>query len=282
MSKFITLTNDLKTECINEFSKALSMVSTLDDGKFTFTKLFQKNNEKATIVYTSKAWIKLTEIMKTFEKEVGWHGLVKRNPENDKEFIIYDIIVYPQTVTSVTVNTDQKAYEQWLFDDDKDDVFNDIRMHGHSHVKMGVTPSGTDIAHQSGILSTLNNNTFYVFQIWNKSLTSWSKIYDLKNNIMYEDTDIQIKICDELCDYTKFIAESKNMVKESTPSYDNTYYGPYYSGYNVNNYKKPNISEHKQPESSAKKDDNVNKKNFKSIKELREYCKERTQKVWGK
>lgn len=282
MSKFITLTNDLKTECINEFSKALSMVSTLDDGKFTFTKLFQKNNEKATIVYTSKAWIKLTEIMKTFEKEVGWHGLVKRNPENDKEFIIYDIIVYPQTVTSVTVNTDQKAYEQWLFDDDKDDVFNDIRMHGHSHVKMGVTPSGTDIAHQSGILSTLNNNTFYVFQIWNKSLTSWSKIYDLKNNIMYEDTDIQIKICDELCDYTKFIAESKNMVKESTPSYNNTYYGSYYSGYNVNNYKKPNVSEHKQPESPAKKDDNVNKNNFKSIKELREYCKEKTQKVWGK
>ena len=114
MSKIITLTDEMRNQCLSEFAEALDKMNNLDEGKLTFSKSFLKKDEKATIVYTSKAWIKLTQILDKFDKEVGWHGLIQRNPNNDNEFIIYDIVIYPQTVTAATVNTDQEKYQMWL------------------------------------------------------------------------------------------------------------------------------------------------------------------------
>ena len=75
----------------------------------------------------------------------------------------------------------------WLMSQ-PDEVFNKLRFHGHSHVNMGVSPSGVDTKYQDDILKNLND--FYIFGIFNKREDNYLIIYDITNNIVYEDKDI--------------------------------------------------------------------------------------------
>ncbi|MCL2052845.1 MAG: hypothetical protein FWG90_00165 [Oscillospiraceae bacterium] len=109
------------------------------------------------------------------------------------------------------MNIDQEAYTKWLYELD-DDTFNNIRMQGHSHVNMGVSPSGVDTSHRAKILEQLEQDMFYVFMIWNKSLSIHTLIYDIKNNIMYDNSDIPVKLLydDEMY---SFLTDAKEKVK---------------------------------------------------------------------
>lgn len=122
-----------------------------------------------------------------------------------------DILVYPQQVSGATVNTDQEEYTNWLYGLE-DAVFNALKMQGHSHVDMGVSPSSVDLTHQSEILSQLEGDMFYIFMIWNKRLEHTIKIYDLGSNTLYEDEDIQL-VCPDLED---FLTQADQMVKKKS------------------------------------------------------------------
>lgn len=89
-------------------------------------------------------------------KEIGWLGKVTRvkdEEENDTyNFIIDDVYLFTQTVTAVETVIDDEALGNFCSEimtsyDDKDEameVINHIKLWGHSHVNMGVSPSGTD------------------------------------------------------------------------------------------------------------------------------------------
>ena len=79
--------------------------------------------------------------------------------EEKDTYLISDILVYPQEVTGSTVTTDQNEYEMWLMKQE-DDVFNNIRMQGHSHVNMSTSPSSVDLNLYDGILSQLDSDMF--------------------------------------------------------------------------------------------------------------------------
>ena len=70
-------------------------------------------------------------------------------------------------------------------------------MQGHSHVNMGVSPSGVDNSHRAEILKQLEADMFYIFMIWNKSLNIHTLVYDLQRNVLFEDDDIEVKILDD-------------------------------------------------------------------------------------
>lgn len=220
MAKYIKLTDDIINQCKDDFAQALTGVK-MSEGKISFIKTFTCEKKTATIFYTTGAWLKLQHIISYCDKEVAWHGLVKRNEQKKDEFIVYDIEVYPQTVTGATVNTDQVKYQMWLMDHD-DEVFSDIRMQGHSHVRMGVTPSTVDTNHQEQILEQLGDNDYYIFQIWNKDGRVWSKIYDMEENIMYETSDVETKILSDVVDYNALTDEINSLVKEKTYSKTST------------------------------------------------------------
>jgi len=129
------------------------------------------------------------------------------------EFLIEDIFVYPQEVTGSTVNTDQTAYIEWLYGLD-DETFSKLRMQGHSHVKMGVSPSGVDDAHRKQILEQLEQDMFYIFMIWNKSLMVHTLIYDMANNTLYEDKDVEVKLLGNE-GLVEFMADAKDKVCKS-------------------------------------------------------------------
>lgn len=213
MSKIIKLTPEQILECRRDFDVALSTMK-IANGRISFTKTITCPDEKATLYFDPIAWLKMQTLIKEFDKEVAWHGVAHRGEDESKnEYYITDILVYPQQVTGATVNTDQTEYEMWLMRQD-DQVFNHIRMQGHSHVYMQVSPSPTDEVHQSKILEQLEDDMFYIFLIWNKRGDKTVRIYDFKKNILFETLDVTVKVLDDGSGIDEFLSDAKRVVKD--------------------------------------------------------------------
>lgn len=209
------------TKYVEDFQKMLEKSSAVISGKLKIEYNVGKmekppEEEKAKVVFTPVAWLKTIELVDEFSSEVAWHYLAKRDEEDPRKFILYDVIVYPQTVTSATVEMDEAAYLTWQMKIDDED-FNHIRGQGHSHVHMAVSPSGTDMDHQEKIVSQLNMdsaNPFYVFIIINKKRSVHFNVYDVERNIVYEDGDVKYYIYDDNTDIIGFLSDSKLMVQK--------------------------------------------------------------------
>ena len=219
MPKPIKLTQEWIQQMIQEFTAALGDLK-LSDGKVQYTKSLtydKKDGPRAAVYFETVAYAKMLTLIHSFSDEVAWHGIVERR---DKDvFVIKDIIVYPQEVTGGTVTTDQGRYQTWLMELD-DEVFNGLHMQGHSHVNFSTTPSAVDTKFYDSILEQLCDDDFYIFMIFNKRLERTVKIYDLANNILYEDKDVDIGILCENGDLDQFLAEAKQLVvKKATATY---------------------------------------------------------------
>ena len=179
-----------------------------------------KDDRKATITLSAQAYMKIFALVHTYSTEVEWHGVVERTAAD--AFHIKDVLIFPHKVTSATVISDQTEYEKWL-DTLDDNTFNALRFHGHSHVNMGVTPSGVDMTYRYNILNNFGtpsetSDLFYIFLIFNKRGDISGEIYDLQNNALYSKstTSDEIKIVIEDCDWlTDFLDEAKKVVTES-------------------------------------------------------------------
>ena len=230
MSRPIKMTQAYMDECRQDFEKALQLTK-LADGKLTFTKTFSIADRKAVLYFTANAWAKMTALIRDFDKEVAWHGVASRGEDESKdEYIISDIVVYPQTVSGATVEMDTEEYAKWLMDNADDERFENIHMQGHSHVNMAPNPSSVDLNHQEEILNMLGDDDFYIFMIWNKSLSNNIKIYDLKKNVLFEDKDITFQ--HEEGELDEFIKQAKEMVKTKTYQYNSGYQKPAGTPYN--------------------------------------------------
>jgi len=210
MPRPIILTEKIKQQAREDFNKMLESVK-MPDGKLTYDMSYEYEDSSVTVWITPEAYKKILALVTEFSDEVGWHGTVSRS--GDDEYIIEDIFVYPQEVTGSTVNTDQKLYTEWLYELD-DEIFDKIRMQGHSHVNMGVSPSSVDDKHRQQILDQLEPTMFYIFMIWNKSLSVHTLIYDMAKNILYEDDDVDIMLLDGE-DMEEFLADAKEKVRKS-------------------------------------------------------------------
>ena len=219
MPKPIIMTADMKRKAIEDFTQTLEGVK-MSDGKLSYNKSFDYEACNAVVCLSLEAYKKTISLVTGFTDEVGWHGTVSRCSEKFNEFVIEDIFVYPQEVSASTVNTDQQAYTMWLYELD-DSIFNKIRMQGHSHCNMGVSPSGVDDKHRQQILDQLETDMFYIFMIWNRSLSVHTLVYDMARNVLYEDTDVEVKLLGGE-DMDAFLMDAK--AKVSKPNYKATIY----------------------------------------------------------
>ena len=259
MSKIIKITQEAIDQICEDFRKAIQSTK-LSDGKVTFTKTIGTVDRKATLYFTEMAYLKMLTLVREFDKEVAWHGLAYRgdDPEKD-EYIIKDILVYPQEVTGSTVTTDQEKYQTWLFEHE-DDVFNNIRMQGHSHVNMGTSPSSVDTSLYERILDQLDDDMFYIFLIWNKRNEKTIKIYDLAKNVLFETTDVSVKMLDGGLGLDEFMAGAKEMVKTHTYTPTTGWTG--YAGGAYSSKKEEQKKEEKKedPKKDSKKEFDAGKK----------------------
>ena len=214
--KPITITKEMKKKALADFTEMLKDAELLD-GSLEYYSDFDYEEGSAIVWHTQEAYRKIITLITEFESEVGWHSTASRI--NDDEFLIEDILVYPQSVTGSTVNTDQMEYTNWLHGLD-DDTFNKLRGHGHSHCNMGVFPSGVDDKHRQQIVNQLKGDMFYIFTIWNKSLDTYTLVYDMKRNRFYDNDEIEIKVLGDE-NMEKFLVDAKAKVSKSTYSKSN-------------------------------------------------------------
>ena len=167
-----------------------------------------EGEEKAQIIFSERAYTKIILLVEGFNCEVAWHGVAHRLEKG--KYRIEDIIVYPQYVTGVTVTTDPLELAYW---EEKvpGEVYNNLSFQGHSHVKMPVNPSGTDLRDQREYLKELKQDEFYIFAIFNKHYDVYFKLYDMKYDICYEDEDIEYSV--DGIDMGEFLDEAKGLVR---------------------------------------------------------------------
>lgn len=151
------------------------------------TKITIADEDKPTIMVSVLADRKMRALVQQCNKEIGWHGTVTYE-EDTNTYIIEDIFVFPQEITGTTVQSIDEHYGTWLMDTFNDEEFNKLRMHGHSHVNMGTSPSGVDLAYQENLTDRVQD--FYIFIILNKRDDYYVCLYDLVNNYLYEKEDL--------------------------------------------------------------------------------------------
>ena len=241
MSKLIDLTPEIKQALIKKFTESLETNGKkCQDGVFTFSaKVSTAKDRKATVFMEPLAWLKMWALVDHYESEIAWYGLARRgdNPEKD-EYIISDIVVYPQIVDGTNVDTDDKVYDEWHKALDPK-VWNAMAMQGHSHVNMATFASGTDLKDQKEILDVLTGDMFYIFLIVNKARSVNAKVYDLEKNVLFEKEDVTLKLSDERYDLSAFLKQAEGLVRRRTyatslPNYANP--GKGYSGYSKGSY----------------------------------------------
>ena len=248
MSKPIFMTPEIIEEVTENFKKQAASLMlfrgkrTIDIDYYWMQSKNPEEREHVTITFSRVAWKKQQTLIQNFTSEVGWHGVVTRDQENPLHFTIEDIIVFPQIVTGTTVTPNDEAYAVWNATLPPAQR-NAMRFHGHSHVNMGVTPSGTDDKYQQDMLGRLNGDglteeakqrmkeamgdmAFYIFMIFNKSGSHNVRVFDYWGNTYYEGDEITVEHePDELAD---FLAEAKSKVSTKSYSYGNNYGGSYY------------------------------------------------------
>lgn len=228
--KYLKLTE----EAIQDTLK--SVEAQLRESKLTSATTFKLNTdmsdevkkqfEKAEVHITQDALDKMTGLIQECTDEIAWHGTVTRDAEKPNVFWIDDILVFPQTVTGATVDTDETEYIMWLYGEEvNEETFKRLRFHGHSHVNMGVTPSATDENHRSNFIQNVND--FYIFGIFNKKDDFNFIIFDVENNVVYEKDDITYYVpCQPIADWAK--EQIKNKVTKKTTygyGYNSSLYG---------------------------------------------------------
>lgn len=157
-----------------------------------FTDNVIKPEKNAIINFSAMAWLKMRTQVTNSKEECAWHGVVEAN-EDRTIFCITDILVYPQRIAGVTVEDDDPLYENWHQNLDTY-TYNRLRMQGHSHIDMKASPSPRDDSTYANVIQALSNNSFYIFMIANKQSNMWFNIYDLQNNRIWEQEDIDVTI----------------------------------------------------------------------------------------
>lgn len=223
MSRPLNITDEIANELYEEFNNLIHGTKYIKNGKISFTKTFA-TKEKATLYFTELAYLKMKMLIDSSSKEVAWHGLVKRHQQEANAFVVYDILIYPQKVTGVTVETDQEEYQNWLMGHD-DDTFNNIRLQGHSHVYMNTTPSSVDMDLYEGIVSQLTDDMFYIFIILNKKGEKTIQIYDFMSNLVFDTEDVLVQVIDGNTGVKRFIEDAKSMIKAECNTYIGYKYG---------------------------------------------------------
>lgn len=224
--KPIILTQEAKDNALEIFKNLLNNMEANADLKInitTETLLLDQGIEKPTVFVTAGAYHKMMALIKGSNKELAWYGTAVRI---NKNYLIEDILVYPQSVTSATVDADEEACAKW-FMELPDETINKLKFQGHSHVGMGATPSGRDTTNWLQFANILKPNEFMILCIGNNKEAFYWNIYDKALNVFFENKDITMVVVDEqgnsISDWAKesvdkYIKEEKPVVRGTTPT----------------------------------------------------------------
>lgn len=149
----------------------------------------EKHLIEPKIFITTDAYVKMRKLVDDTSTEIGWYGTVTKAPGFESVYIIEDILVYPQKVTGATCEQDDDKMFEFEMSLSMEQV-NHKRFQGHSHVNMGVTPSGVDEQFYQDLLTQVND--YFIITITNKRNEYTVRFYDIENNILYSELPIEV------------------------------------------------------------------------------------------
>lgn len=184
----------IRTKLIEKYDSTIYMnTDTIDvqvDIKTLVDEYMSNRNLLEPVVYiTSDAYVKMRHLVDKTSTEIGWFGTVTKAPNLEETYVIDDILVYPQTVTGATCEQDEDRMFEFEMSLTTDQV-NRKRFQGHSHVNMGVTPSGVDENFYTDLLTQVND--YFIILVTNKRNDYHVRFYDKSNNLMYKDVPIHL------------------------------------------------------------------------------------------
>lgn len=178
----------------------------------------ERQSAEPQVFITSEAYIKMRILVDKTSTELGWYGFVSKLPGLDNVYVIEDIIVYPQKVTGATCEQDEDRMFEFEMSLTTEQV-RARRFQAHSHVNMGVTPSGVDEAFYQDLLSQVRD--YYIIMVTNKRGDNHIRFYDMENNIVYTELELKI-LLDNGTDVDKWYQEEvDNNLSKPTPIVSN-------------------------------------------------------------
>lgn len=225
---------------------------------------------KAPHVYITKlAYNKMIQYTNNCNDEIGWLGTAIKE---DDVYIIEDTFLFKQETHSTTAEITTEGLGEFAMDilqrEDGMDIWNNMRVWGHSHVNMATSPSSQD--DKQMLVFEESDHDFFIRIITNKKGDLRLDVYDYKLGIAYEELPYMIlydekeserlnsinlmiarltKEKEELTSITDLeIQQIKTEIKQkvtrkiySTPSYGNQYayggYGNYWDRWEEQYYK---------------------------------------------
>lgn len=208
----------VRTKLLEKYDSTIYMNTSSVDIKIDVKEILEqyitdKQLEEPKVYITAEAYVKLRKLVDDTTTEIGWYGTVTKMPGFESVFVIDDILVYPQTVTGATcVQDDDRVFEFEL--NLSTDQVNRKRFHGHSHVSMGVTPSGVDEQFYQDILTQVDD--YFIVMITNKSGAYYTRFYDMQNNILYTGIPVQVMLDNGIALEHWYDDATQNNIKEHT------------------------------------------------------------------
>ena len=214
MNKYTIDSNEIEA-MVNAYKAELIEHHTMFDVALPTCKAVNK----PVVKFTDRAWEYCQQLVAQCDKEIAWNATVLH--PSSMEFIIDDIIIFPQIVTGASVDVDPTEYAQWVAGI-PEDTLNNLRCHCHSHVNMGTFSSNVDDDYQKQLVQG-NVRDYYVFLIFNKKGSIFARIYDVEHNLFYDNTDIEIERPDNATPIASQVSELiKNNVRTVIPTTKHT------------------------------------------------------------
>lgn len=138
---------------------------------------------------TSEALTKMAVYVKECSDEIGWLGTAYKN-EAENTILIDDVYLFDQDVHGATTEITPEGLSDFATElleqgDAGIEIWNNLKMWGHSHVNMGVSPSAQDNDQMRTFAE--GGHDWFIRLICNKKGEMKLDLYDYRNGIAFID-----------------------------------------------------------------------------------------------
>jgi hypothetical protein len=138
------------------------------------------------IIISKEALTKMYHYVQECADEIGWLGTAYKQ---GREILIADVYLFDQEVHATTTEITPQGLatfaENILQREDGVEIWNNLKMWGHSHVNMGVTPSGQDDKQMETFAE--GGHDWFIRLIANKKGELKVDLYDYEHGIIFTD-----------------------------------------------------------------------------------------------
>lgn len=172
------------------------------------------------VYYHRRAWEKMWKYIDLCSQEVGWLGTVEEIEGGN--YYITDVFLLEQEVSGATTDIESDAIAHLALQLEEQGIDSStLRFWGHSHVNMGVTPSGQD---ESQTQEYIEDCHYFIRGIYNKKRDMKVDVFDVDKGLVFQRCDNKVFDPEYSTEFTEQIqAEVTEKVKQKT--YYNNYGG---------------------------------------------------------